>query len=177
MPYIYVIENKVNSKFYAGSTNNFSRRWSEHKKKLRKGKHPTPHLQASWNKYGEKSFDFKVVCKCSDEQRTFYEELLIKSATYNVKIKVDSVAEISRQKISEAKKGVPLTEEHKKALSEAKLGKPVSNKKHAQLKQQWADLLSNKDWVVKRSTSIKEKYKDPELREKMRQQALKRWSK
>jgi len=177
MPYIYVIENKSNGKFYAGSTNNFNRRWPEHKKKLRKNKHPTPHLQASWNKYGEESFSFKVVCECSNEQRTFYEELFIKSATYNVKLKVNSVAKISRQKISEAKKGVPLTEEHKEALSKAKKGVPVSDKKHEQLKQHWKKFFSDEEQVIKRSARIKEKYKDPILREKMRQQAGKRWSK
>lgn len=177
MAYIYVIQNSVNNKMYAGSTNNHARRWAEHKKKLRKNKHPTAPLQAAWNKYGEAAFVFTIVCKCSEAMRVFYEELFIAHAVYNVKKIVDAVPTVAREKISAAKKGVPLTEAHKKALSEAKRGRPVSETKRAQLNAQWSALFKDKEWVSKRSLAIKERYKDPALREKMRQQALKRWNK
>lgn len=41
-------------------------------------------------------------------------------------------------KVSEAKKGVPLTEKHKKALSEAKSGKPLSESQISALKRSWS---------------------------------------
>ena len=37
------------------------KRWREHLYKLRKNKHQNRYLQAAWNKYGEKSFEFQVI--------------------------------------------------------------------------------------------------------------------
>lgn len=177
MPYVYVITNSVNDKFYAGSTNDPARRWSEHKKKLKRGNHPTPYLQASWNKHGGDNFSFTVVCECSDELRNFYEDLFIAKASYNHKTTSFLVAPCSREKISAARKGMVFSESHKKAISESKKGKPVSETRRNQLQSQWDEFFTDKDWVAKRSESIKERYKDPALREKMRQQALRRWNK
>jgi hypothetical protein len=177
MPYIYVIRRINTDSFYAGSTVDCARRWPEHKKKLRKNKHPTPPLQAAWNKYGEEAFEFLTVCECSTAMRNFYEELFLARATYNCKRKVDEIYPAAREKISKAKKGVALSAAHKTALSEAKKGKPLSAKKQAQVQAQWSKLFADPEWVAKRSQAIKERYKDPELREKMRQQANQRWSK
>lgn len=57
---IYSITNLQNGKVYYGSSNNIEKRWNGHKSKLRKEKHSNPHLQSSWNKYGETSFVFNV---------------------------------------------------------------------------------------------------------------------
>lgn len=59
-PVIYKIRNVVNGKFYIGSTTNTRERFRNHRKLLRKNKHHAPHLQASWNKYGEDCFKFEV---------------------------------------------------------------------------------------------------------------------
>ena len=177
MPYVYVIRRINSDSFYAGSTNNFVRRWSEHKKKLRKNSHPTPPLQAAWNKYGESAFEFIVVCECKDTHRTFYEELYLAHANYSCKKRVDEIYPVAREKISAAKKGKPFTDEHKRALSEAKKGGKVSETHREALVEHWNKMFSDTEWVAKRAAKIKERYKDPELREKMRQQALKRWNK
>jgi group I intron endonuclease len=66
-PVIYLIKNKVNGKFYVGSTYQRYVRWKTHKQKLRTGKHHCHHLQAAWVKYGEVSFEFSVVEKVLDE--------------------------------------------------------------------------------------------------------------
>lgn len=58
---IYMIVNKETGKFYLGSAVNFEARWRVHKSQLRNGKHHSPHLQRSWNKYGEEKFDFTIV--------------------------------------------------------------------------------------------------------------------
>jgi len=176
MAYIYVIRNKQNNKFYAGSTNNFIRRWAEHKKKLRKNKHPTPPLQAAWNKYGEDVFEFIVVCQCSDVNRLAYENLYIAHSKYNCKLTATMLSKAAKGKISAAKKGIPLSAQHKQALSEAKKGRPVSEIKRKQLKDQWAKFNSNTEWIKYRSSKIKERYKDPALREKMKELANRRWS-
>lgn len=58
---IYAIVNTANSKLYVGSSINLERRRLKHFVQLRAGKHPSKHLQASFNKYGGDVFQFKVL--------------------------------------------------------------------------------------------------------------------
>jgi group I intron endonuclease len=60
---IYKIENKVNNRFYIGSSVNIENRWGEHISQLRKNKHANYHLQKDWNQFGEKCFIFSVMKK------------------------------------------------------------------------------------------------------------------
>lgn len=60
---IYKIINLVNDKFYVGSTTNKNERFRTHRNKLRRGVHHCAHLQASWSKYGEEKFAFRVVAE------------------------------------------------------------------------------------------------------------------
>jgi group I intron endonuclease len=61
MAVIYRITNMANGKFYIGSAESFARREWQHKYALRRNEHKNPHLQASWNKYGEEMFVFEIV--------------------------------------------------------------------------------------------------------------------
>lgn len=65
---IYKIQNTVNGKFYIGSTNNWKRRLSEHKTRLKLNKHENARIQNSWNKYGKENFIFIVLEECKEEQ-------------------------------------------------------------------------------------------------------------
>ena len=59
---IYKIINKVNGKYYVGSSINITdRRWRKHKSCLRYNHHDNKHLQNAWNKYGENNFDFIII--------------------------------------------------------------------------------------------------------------------
>ena len=58
---IYKIRNLTNGKFYVGSTVDARVRFQTHRRKLRAGKHQSPHMQAAWNKYGEDCFKFEIV--------------------------------------------------------------------------------------------------------------------
>lgn len=58
---IYKIINVINNKFYVGSAVDLRRRKTRHFSELRTGKHNNAHLQAAWNKYGEKAFTFVIV--------------------------------------------------------------------------------------------------------------------
>jgi group I intron endonuclease len=58
---IYRITNMANSHFYIGSAESFARREWQHRYDLKRGVHKNPHLQASWNKYGEEVFVFEVL--------------------------------------------------------------------------------------------------------------------
>jgi len=58
---IYKIINKINGKYYVGSTNDFKWREYQHKWALNQNKHTNPHLQNSWNKYGKDNFSFIII--------------------------------------------------------------------------------------------------------------------
>ena len=62
---VYAITNLSNCKKYIGSTGvSFRRRWTEHRRLLRKGEHTARHLQKSWKKHGECNFEFSALCVC-----------------------------------------------------------------------------------------------------------------
>lgn len=63
---IYKIVNKVNQKFYIGSSKNFHKRKLRHFNELRKSKHHCIHLQRAFNKYGEENFEFVIIEECKN---------------------------------------------------------------------------------------------------------------
>jgi len=67
MGYIYSIRNKTNGKQYIGSTTQPDKRKIQHFSDLRRNRHYNKHLQYSFNKYGESSFDFEILEECVDE--------------------------------------------------------------------------------------------------------------
>lgn len=64
MKAIYKIINKLNNKYYVGSSMKLKDRWSLHKRKLLTGTHYNIHLQNAWNKDGKDNFIFVVVENC-----------------------------------------------------------------------------------------------------------------
>lgn len=61
---IYKIVNKLNKKYYVGSSKDiFSSqgRWKKHIYALNRNRHHSPYLQRAWNKYGKESFEFLMV--------------------------------------------------------------------------------------------------------------------
>lgn len=75
---IYKIENSVTGKIYIGQTVDYEKRKSSHINALRANRHDNTYLQNSWNKYGEKSFEFSVVTECDVEQLDDLEILYIR---------------------------------------------------------------------------------------------------
>lgn len=61
---VYIILNKINGKFYVGSSKKIKQRLSAHKVCLRRNNHHNQYLQKSWNKYGEDNFIFEIVEYC-----------------------------------------------------------------------------------------------------------------
>lgn len=66
-PGVYAIRHVDSRWAYIGSSRNIYSRWRTHKSELRRGKHPCPHLQNAWNKYGESAFQFEVLESCFDD--------------------------------------------------------------------------------------------------------------
>lgn len=138
---IYAITNTVNGKVYIGSTINFERRWNEHRRALCKSNHENPHLQHSWNKYGEDTFEFSFLedvdnienlvkveqswmDKYREEGRELYNYGL---AVTNPMLGFEYNAE-PRRKVSEANMGNQnalghtVSKEHRRKLSEVNIG-------------------------------------------------------
>lgn len=112
---IYKIVNRINGKYYVGSSANIKDRWRQHRRALRKNLHWNDHLQLSWNKYKEPTFDFIVVETClpqkdvllSDEQRYLDIAKNEKDKCYNITFtagKVDMTDDV-RIKMSKAREG------------------------------------------------------------------------
>ena len=147
---IYKIQNKKNGKFYLGSTNNFKRRKSEHISKLRSKTHFNKHLQNSYNKHGENSFEFKVIDKVRGdlkESEQYYLDNL--NPHYNINKKADRIIETSDD----------FTDEHKNKIRKSKLGSKNSLAKlnENQVKEIWKlicfDGVSDKEIASKYSVS------------------------
>lgn len=74
---IYAIANAENGKKYVGQSVNPTRRMNTHFCKLRKNEHPSMHLQAAFNKYGESAFSRIVLEECEQEAATEKEDFWI----------------------------------------------------------------------------------------------------
>jgi group I intron endonuclease len=111
--FVYQILNLVNGKFYVGSTINTTARWRTHLRKLRRGNHHCPHLQAAWVKYGEESFSFNVIKTCAVAdvnklEQEFLDQHHGSEHCYNLAKYVDN-----------SNRGIQLQDSHKKAISTA----------------------------------------------------------
>ena len=118
---IYKIVNKLNGKYYVGSTNHFWNRWRQHRYSLNRNKSNSKHLQYAWNKYGETAFDFAVIEKIPEESLLLIEQKYLDIAKieqdkcYNTNFLAEKVvftAEM-RKKASDLRIGKPLSDEHK----------------------------------------------------------------
>ena len=137
---IYCIKNLKNGKKYIGQSVDLNTRKIRHFSNLRGGYHHNTHLQNAWNKYGEGSFQFKVLIYCESFELTRYEQFFVDLNTAEIlyNIWLDCVSSSlgvvrskkARENMSKAKSGQnhhfygkSLSEEHKKKLSELNSGK------------------------------------------------------
>ena len=73
---VYKIINKINGKFYIGSTSKrgLKSRWSDHIKELDRNTHRNSYLQNAWNKYSKDNFEFEIICYCDPDKCLFFEQ-------------------------------------------------------------------------------------------------------
>lgn len=119
---VYQIKNGRNSKRYIGSSKCVEERLEVHSWKLRsdKSKHPNPHLQKAWNKYGERAFKLTLVEECGEDIRYEKEQKYL-----NTYISANIWNQLYN--ISQEARGGPIRDEPrskgcKKAISKANSG-------------------------------------------------------
>lgn len=150
---IYKIVNKIDGKYYVGSTKNFHKRWKYyHLRDLRLNKHKNDKLQNAWNKYGEESFEFvpfEYIQYSDKTEMLMVEQKYLNVAKneinkcYNLNFRADGgeITVEGRKKISDAMKGNKhpffgkrLSETHRQNISNGQpkgkdhhqFGKPIA---------------------------------------------------
>jgi len=133
---IYKIVNKIDGKYYVGSTNNFRRRWITHKYLLNANRHHNVKLQYAWNKYGEDSFNFILETTDSNMnllqlEQTFLDTAKLKpNNCYNLSYDARApwrgrkLSESHRRNVSLALRGKTKSKEHNLKVGLANRGKP-----------------------------------------------------
>ena len=143
---IYIIHNPKSNKIYIGQAQNIPERWTKHRRALKGGYHKNKHLQSAWNKYGAKTFQFRILEYCPieqlDEREQHYLDIYIpKGACYNIALEAGAPtrgrkhSEERLQQLSNAWKGErnpnfgkTLSAETRNKISAAKKGKAPHNK-------------------------------------------------
>ena len=143
---IYKIVNKLDGKYYVGSTKDFDTRWKEHIYDLDRNIHHNNHLQNAWNKYGKNNFEFIIVENVCDttklrvvEQTYLNIAKLNESHIYNINwtssggdhfLGKKHTAE-ARHKMSTANKGRIVSEKTKRIKKTQNTGNSNPNVDHS----------------------------------------------
>lgn len=89
---IYKITNKINGKFYIGSSKDLTRRKKDHFRLLKKGISHSIILQRAVNKYGLENFVFEILVQCSEGLLFTIEQELVDKLKPEYNIAVENVA-------------------------------------------------------------------------------------
>jgi group I intron endonuclease len=139
---IYKIINKIDGKYYVGSSKNIQYRWTEHKRQLNNNCHHNDFLQRTWNKYGSDSFDFIIVESTDIDKTLLTEQKYLDIAKteqdkcYNLKFKVTGgdPGQDGRDKIRIKMTGRKLSSETKEKISKSKMHGTVKKDNKTKLK-------------------------------------------
>lgn len=185
---VYKLTNKFNGRIYIGSTHRFKKRWSEHTKRLRNGKHSNKFLQADYNKCGDDAFVFEVieVIEGPQENRLLVEQRYIdqhyddQEQCYNLTRSVNKRGpkchsynpEQTAIKRKEHPNKHRWSEEEKKIISDRLRGHAVSEETKQKLRERNLGKKHTEESKRKRSESNKGKHRERLLDPEVRQRAL-----
>lgn len=178
---IYFIKCEANGFTYVGSAKDFEKRFGAHLGDLKGGNHRNPHLQNSFNKYGENSLKFVKYLVLGDYDKQFYfsEENRIIEEFKKKGEKLFNIAkaeggwtyatqerkeEIS-SKISSSLKEMnsKLTpEERREKYGKGKIGVPLSEERKENLSDYWIGKKKSDETKKKMSEAQKTNLKNKE---------------
>lgn len=167
---IYIIKNKINFKYYLGSTIDFRKRRNTHINELNKNKHHSIKLQRAWNKYGAHNFVFEIYLECEHYEMKDLEQLCLDFLEPQYNISKSSICPMLNRKHSKntLKKfknrkqpkgkdspffGRKLTQEHIEKIRNAHLGSRRSLK--TRLKMRRTALMINSIKRIDRNKVMK----------------------
>lgn len=136
---IYCIENLINGKKYIGQSVDLKRREYRHFSELRGSYHYNSHLQRAFNKYGKKSFKFKILIYCESFELTIYEQYFVDSYVpeilYNNRLECIvnnlgiSHSKETKDKIAKSLEGHFVSKKTREKLSKANTGRKYHSEK------------------------------------------------
>lgn len=154
---VYQIKNLMTNKIYIGSTTtSFIYRWRQHQSKLKMGKHENAHLQSSYIKYGDSSFEYTIlyVGTSLEDIRIKEQEFInaLDSCNPNKGYNLDNIvdrhnrSEETKRKISASRKGKCAgssngfygkthSEEVRNRIRQAHIGKKLSDNTKAKMSE------------------------------------------
>jgi len=173
-PGIYSIKNNISNKIYIGSAINLERRFGEHLRMLHRNDHDNTYLQAAWNKYGEKNFEFKIECLYEKKELILQEQRFIDAYKeqigwrnmYNLSPVAgsqlgmihtqESLDKMSKQQSGKNNGfyGKKHSEETIQKLKKVLVGRPAWNKG-----KEWSDDIKQKISTTKKGTVMSEETK------------------
>ncbi len=125
---VYAIKNKLTDDLYIGSSDDIKRRWVQHRRELKAGRHYNKILQSAWDKYGEENMLFEIIEACDKSELLKREQEYIDDCQprYNImdiaycppSRKGTSPSKETREKISRALRGRKFSEEVRRRNSE-----------------------------------------------------------
>ena len=165
MPVIYEFTNKVNQKVYIGQASDYKQRIRSHKFNLRQNKN-TPFYNAL-KKYGWNNFSINIIEECEEEklnEREIYwieEKRSLYPNGYNLLEggKQAKHTDITKQKISNSRKGIKFSESHIENLKKSHIGYVMPDEQKKKISQ------SNKGKIISDETKNKLKYSQPHRKE------------
>ena len=131
---IYKIINKVNDKYYVGSSTDIKTRWNNHIKELRQKSHDNKHMERAWHKYGSDNFQFVIIERVPPEQLILAEQKYLDickaypKTSYNMAYDAIApnrgrqVSPETRLKLSISHMGIKHTSESRLKISNSRVG-------------------------------------------------------
>ena len=173
MIHLYVVTNLINHKQYYGWTNNFKRRWSQHKS----GSGSKLVYQAI-QKYGLENFNFKVLCDGKEDFIKELEAIMIQENCSKVPYGYNlsdggegstgyKPSQETRDKMSKAQSNRKLSQEAKDKMYKANLGRKLSQETKDKMSKAALGRKFSQGTREKISKSLSGKKLSQETRDKM----------
>lgn len=168
---IYQIRNTANGRVYVGQAVDLDKRWIKHLHHLRAGNHHCLPLQNSWNKHGEKTFEFSVlrVCEINKAELTRLEQSYMNELCSHISEGGYNIAPAAGSNI-----GVKYSAESRAKMSAAQKGRIFSDEAKAKISASLTGKKASPETVEKRRAKPKGKVRTPEQIKNIRQIARKR---